>query len=85
MSGGPTSFAPLALDEAIKKHIELNGGDEANVRAEMEKNIRMKKNGAKCCVCHQPIWALGGCDMCFSCTTGEADASEDYEFAEVCW
>ena len=81
---GPTDFAPISLESAIKSHIKLNGGDEANVRAEMEKNIRMKKNGAKC-QCDQPIWALGGTEMCFSCTTGEADASDDYEFEEVCW
>ena len=85
MGGGPTSFSPITLEKAIQGHIKLNGGKEATVRAEMEKNIRMKKNGAKCMVCDQAIWAFGGTEMCFSCTTGEADASEDYEFEEVCW
>lgn len=32
-----------------------------------------------CCNCDEKVWRYGGCDMCFSCTTGEADASEDYE------
>lgn len=33
-----------------------------------------------CDVCSQnPVWKLGGCDMCFTCVTGETDASEDYE------
>ena len=34
-------------------------------------------------ICGAPIWAAGsaitGTKMCFSCTTGEADDSEDYE------
>lgn len=33
-----------------------------------------------CLVCGQEnIWKLGQSGMCFTCTTGEADASEDYE------
>jgi len=34
-------------------------------------------------ICGAPIWAVGsaitGTNMCFTCTTGEADDSEDYE------
>ncbi len=34
-------------------------------------------------ICGQPIWAAGsaitGTYMCFTCTTGEADGSGDYE------
>ena len=42
------------------------------------------KNSGVCCqVCGSPIWAAGsaivGSRMCFSCITGEADDSEDYE------
>ena len=33
----------------------------------------------ECMVCGDPVWRLGGCGMCFSCTTGEADNSYDYE------
>ena len=32
-----------------------------------------------CCNCDEHIWKLLDNDMCFSCTTGEADASDDYE------
>lgn len=31
------------------------------------------------CQCGEPVWRFGGQGLCFSCTTGEADASEDYE------
>lgn len=40
---------------------------------------RSKVNGM-CTVCEmEKIWRYGGTDMCFSCLTGEADASDDYE------
>lgn len=45
--------------------------------------LEAKQNGAKCMICGSPIWAAGsgitGTYMCFTCTTGEADDSEDYE------
>ena len=33
----------------------------------------------ECSNCDNRVWKLGGCGMCFACTTGEKDASEDYE------
>lgn len=45
--------------------------------------LTAKENGAKCMICGAPIWAAGsavtGMNRCFTCTTGEADDSEDYE------
>lgn len=42
-----------------------------------------KRAGAACMICGAPIWAAGsaitGSYMCFTCITGEADDSEDYE------
>lgn len=32
-----------------------------------------------CHNCDEQIWRFGGCGLCFSCTTGEADAEDDYE------
>lgn len=45
----------------------------------LEELRRLAKTEGTCEVCDEPIWKLGGCGLCFSCTTGEADASEDYE------
>lgn len=42
--------------------------------------------GARC-DCGEPIWVIGSAEtghMCFTCITGEADPSEDYEIAEAC-
>ena len=49
----------------------------------LRESLAAKKNGARCMICGAPIWAAGsaitGTNMCFTCTTGEADNSEDYE------
>ena len=43
---------------------------------------RRAKSKAECDVCGQPAWKLTGCGLCFTCTTGESDASKDYELKE---
>lgn len=49
----------------------------------LRETLNSKRNGAKCMICGAPIWAAGsaitGSNLCFTCTTGEADDSEDYE------
>lgn len=48
--------------------------------------LTAKKNGAKCMICGAPIWAAGsaitGSNLCFTCTTGEANDSDDYEIEQ---
>lgn len=81
---------PIAIDkfinETAKNNKEFN--KKESKKAILEAAER-KKNGAKCFQCGQPIWAIGsgitGIDMCFTCTTGEADDSEDYELDTVCY
>jgi hypothetical protein len=41
--------------------------------------------GARC-ECGGPIWVIGSAEVglsCFTCITGEADPSDDYEIAEA--
>lgn len=51
--------------------------------ASLREALAAKKNGARCMICGAPGWAAGsgvtGTYLCFTCTTGEADDSEDYE------
>lgn len=51
--------------------------------AALQSSLTTKKNGASCIVCGAPIWVAGsaitGTNMCFFCTTGEANDSDDYE------
>lgn len=42
------------------------------------------KSRALCQACGQePAWRFAGTGLCFSCTTGESDASNDYELKEI--
>ena len=74
---------PISIEEfadmAIKSNKDMNKNDLIKALRPLEE----KNNGAKCIVCGSPIWAAGsaitGTHMCFSCTTLEADDSEDYE------
>ena len=43
----------------------------------LNETLTAKKNGAKCIICGAPIWAAG--NLCITCTTGEANDSDDYE------
>jgi hypothetical protein len=51
---------------------------KGDTRTIAELNSAFRSRGK--CQCGQPIWRFGGCGLCFTCTTGEADPSEDYEF-----
>ena len=44
---------------------------------------RLAKQKGKCGVCEQEAWRYADTGLCFTCTTGEADASEDYELKEI--
>lgn len=73
---------------SVKKFADMTAKANKDVNREelihsLQSSLAAKKNGAKCIVCGAPIWAAGsavtGTNMCFTCTTGEADDSEDYE------
>jgi hypothetical protein len=42
----------------------------------------LAKSSGTCCNCDEEIWRYAGVGMCFSCTTGESDASDDFELAK---
>lgn len=35
------------------------------------------------CDCGQPEWRMFAIGLCFTCTTGESDSSEDYELIQT--
>ena len=52
---------------------ELNPSTPVKVYEKRAKDRRI-------CQCRQEkVWKYAGTGLCFSCTTGEADASDDYE------
>ena len=62
----------IDIDSYLKKYPDQK-------KHESELRARLKRPLRKCLNCQNDEWILGGCDMCFTCTTGEADASDDYE------
>lgn len=72
MSLNPTSIiTPAQAKETGDKH-----GDQRSI--EFWRALARRKPKA-CMVCGQPEWKYGRAGMCFPCTTGESDSSEDYE------
>ena len=46
----------------------------------LEKLTKMQKRKPSLCFhCYELEWKMAGSGMCFTCTTGESNASEDYE------
>lgn len=67
-------------DAVVKNNKDAN---RKELIASLREALAAKRNGARCMICGAPIWAAGSAvtrtNMCFTCTTGEADDSEDYE------
>lgn len=76
MRGGPTDFYLISAEDyfALCESDERTAGN--HTLEELKENARAT---GQCEVCGQPIWRLLNNGMCFSCTTGKADASDDYE------
>ncbi len=70
---GPTDFAYVSPEKA--KELNLIEGYSLQ---EYEKLAGDKST----CQCGQQVWRYGRTDMCFPCTTGESDASDDYEIGD---
>lgn len=75
---------PISIEKFARMVMENNTGyQKKELVSALQEMLSAKKNGAKCMICGAPIWAAGsaitGSCLCFTCTTGEADDSEDYE------
>jgi hypothetical protein len=78
----------ITIDEFVKKYLKSNKSEnEKEIREDLLQAVKAKKRGVKCTNCGRPIWAIGsaleGWDACFTCITGEANSSEDYEIDTV--
>jgi hypothetical protein len=75
-------FVPISLERFVALHLKGNPGENGRLlRQSLEEAVRAKRAG-KLCTCGNPIWAIGSAFVghaCFTCITGEADASKDYE------
>ena len=74
----PGFHSLITPEQAKRFHDEANPGDKKSL-AYWRRRARIT---AFCSVCEsEPVWKWSGGDLCFSCTTGEADPSDDYELA----
>jgi|ERR1019366_4406774 hypothetical protein len=80
-------FVPIQLRDYVRLFLKSNRGETAEaVTARLRSAIEAHKAGERC-DCGEPIWVIGSAEAghaCFTCITGEADPSEDYEIAEAC-
>ena len=67
----------LKSEGLIVQDIKEQGAGKKELVKTLNETLTAKKNGAKCIICGAPIWAAG--NLCFTCTTGEANDSDDYE------
>jgi len=79
-----TPMVPISVEKFADMVMESNKGYNRKELIEtLQAALDAKNHGAKCIICGQPIWAAGsaitGTNICFTCTTGETDDSEDYE------
>lgn len=79
-------FKPIGIPDYVRLHLKSNPGDNvADVTAHLESALKRYRAGARC-QCGEPIWVIGSAvagNACFTCITGEADPSDDYELAEA--
>ena len=77
-------MTPISVEKFAEMVMKNNKGyNRKDLINTLKETLREKQAGATCIICGAPIWAAGsaitGTNMCFTCTTGEADDSEDYE------
>lgn len=79
-------FVPISIKEYVKLHEKANPDENpAGLLARLRACVSDALVGARC-RCGEPIWVVGSASVgygCFTCVTGEAFPSEDYEIDEV--
>lgn len=79
-------FIPIAIDDYVEKHLAANPGvDRADLMERLRYALAAALAGERC-ACGNSIWVIGSAEAglsCFTCITGEAVPSDDYEIAEA--
>ncbi len=75
-------FTPITIDKYVKKHLKSNPStNEKELRKGLKSALNAYKNGVKC-ACGNDIWVIASASVgnkCFTCITGEAYPTDDYE------
>lgn len=80
-------FKPIKLGDYVRLFLKCNrGAAREEVTARLRSALAAYQAGERC-DCGEPIWVIGSAEAghaCFTCITGEADPSDDYEIREAC-
>jgi hypothetical protein len=80
-------FVPIRVADYVRVFLKSHRGETAEkVTARLLSALGAYKAGERCS-CGEPIWVVVSAEAghaCFTCITGGADATEDYEIAEAC-
>ena len=81
VQGGPTDFIYVTAERMFELNKDLRDkGQNMTTLVQLKRQARIR---GLCEICESnPIWRLADTGMCFTCTTGETDASDDYELIE---
>jgi hypothetical protein len=80
-------FVPIQLEQYVRLHVKNNPADKAATVEESLRSALAAYKAGRRCQCGAPIWVIGSSQvglMCFTCITGEAAPSGEYEIAEAC-
>ena len=79
-------FATISIAQYVQKHVRANPGEKPQeLRARLQECVAAALRAERC-ECGEPIWVIGSAvagHACFTCITGEATPSDDYEIDEV--
>jgi hypothetical protein len=79
-------FVPITIEDYIKLHLKSNPNENpSHLRKRLRECVAAALAGARC-HCGAPIWVIGSASAghaCFTCITGEAFPSDDYEIDTV--
>ena len=80
------AFVPIGITEYVRLHLKDNPDENpSDLLARLRGCVSDALGGARC-HCGAPIWVVGSASAgygCFTCITGEAVPTEDYEIDEV--
>ena len=83
----PRTFTPISVDDYIARHLALNPDtSRTELTANLTTALAAFKSGVRCS-CGEQIWVIGSAfagRACFTCISGGADPSGDFEIADAC-
>ncbi|HZL84595.1 MAG TPA: hypothetical protein VFD07_04370 [Candidatus Krumholzibacteria bacterium] len=81
-----SAFIPIPIEAYVQKHLSSNRGvDRKDLVRRLQYALAASRSGSRC-ECGNPIWVIGSAEVglrCFTCITGEANPSGDYEIDEA--